>query len=157
MIDHNFVDPEIIHYWKTSCVTDPKSAGCRFFHTRLAENVEEINPYSKLYIDSDVYSYCYYNDSFVANQGEKPKTHQSQQSMLFKLLAKARNEEKSRFNGAPCSYFDGVFNYFNLNVDAFHPKDTGMKWNGPCLEDIHYDIDLRGSIPEYRYLLSRLS
>lgn len=47
MIDHNFVDPEIIQYWKSSCQTDPNSAGCNFFHKRLEENVEEINPYSK--------------------------------------------------------------------------------------------------------------
>ena len=39
MIDHSFVDPEIIHYWKSSCKTDPQSAGCNFFHKRLAENV----------------------------------------------------------------------------------------------------------------------
>ncbi len=36
--------------------------------------------------------------------------------MLMKLLAKARNQKvPNKFNGAPCAYFDGVFDYFNLN------------------------------------------
>ena len=72
-------------------------------------------------------------------------------------MAKAKKEQKPRFNGAPCSYFDGVFNYFSLNSAEFHAKDSGMKWLGPCNGDIDYTIDLSGSIPEYRILLARLS
>lgn len=46
MMDHSFIDPEIIHYYTHSCRTDPHSAGCNYFHKRFSENVEEINPYS---------------------------------------------------------------------------------------------------------------
>lgn len=35
LIDHSFVDPDLIPYWKTSCKVDPESAGCNFFHMRL--------------------------------------------------------------------------------------------------------------------------
>lgn len=34
MINRNFVDPETIQYWKSSCQFDPDSAGCRYFHIR---------------------------------------------------------------------------------------------------------------------------
>lgn len=77
--------------------------------------------------------------------------------MLYKMMAKAKKEQKPRFNGAPCAYFDGVFNYFNLNSAEFHARSTDMKWLGPCNGDIDYTIDLSGSIPEYRILLARLS
>ncbi len=54
--------------------------------------------------------------------------------MLIRMLAKARNQQvPKRFNGAPCAYFDGVFDYFNLNEVAYHAKWSGMKWNGPCV------------------------
>ena len=52
--------------------------------------------------------------------------------MLLKILSKARNTKvPKRFNGAPCAYFDGILNYFNLNKDAFHSKKS--EWNGPCV------------------------
>lgn len=79
--------------------------------------------------------------------------------MLFKLLEKARgqqNTRKSRFNGAPCAYFDGVFDYFNLNRKEYNAKFDGMTWNGPCAENITYHIDLAGSMAAYRILLSRM-
>lgn len=54
--------------------------------------------------------------------------------MLIKALARARNQTVPRkFNGAPCAYFDGVFDYFNLNAEAYHAKTPGQKWNGPCV------------------------
>ena len=54
--------------------------------------------------------------------------------MLARMLAKARNQEvPKKFNGAPCAYFDGVFDYFNINEVAYHAKFDGMKWNGPCV------------------------
>lgn len=31
MIDRKFVDPEIVPVYQSSCQTDPRSAGCRFF------------------------------------------------------------------------------------------------------------------------------
>lgn len=67
-MDHSFVDPDILSYWKGSCAVDPHSAGCGFFHKRLEENVDELNPYSKIMTYLDVYGYCYYNDSFNASE-----------------------------------------------------------------------------------------
>lgn len=49
-----------------------------------------------------------------------------------------------------CSYFDGVFNYFNLNYREFNSKVK--MWNGPCATDITYVIDPEGSISAYRHL-----
>ena len=58
MVNHEFVDPELILYWTKSCRLDPYSAGCRFFRMRYDDNVWELNPYS-------VYDFCYTNDSFM--------------------------------------------------------------------------------------------
>ena len=77
--------------------------------------------------------------------------------MLFKMLAKARGEQKAKFNGAPCAYFDGLFNYFNSNAEAYHAQNASRTWNGPCASEIKYDIDMKGSIAQYRILLARLS
>ena len=64
MINRHFVDPETLSYWASSCQTDPDSAGCRYFNIRFQEDTDEINPYSNfLLFISDVYGYCYYNDS----------------------------------------------------------------------------------------------
>lgn len=61
LIDHSFADPDTLMYWDHSCKNDPDSAGCRFFHIRLAEDTFELNPYN-------IYGYCYYNDSFDASK-----------------------------------------------------------------------------------------
>lgn len=66
------------------------------------------------------------------------------------------SNKKSKFNGAPCAYFDGMYEYFNAHGEEFH-AESGMKWNGPCAEDISkkYLIDKSGSMHQYRYLLTR--
>jgi hypothetical protein len=64
------------------------------------------------------------------------------------------NLDYSKFNGAPCAFFDGVHDYFNLNEQAFKAKNPGMHWNGPCAENIRYSIDPAGSMHSYRQLLS---
>lgn len=46
MIDHDFIDPELVPYYNRACLTDSKSAGCQYFNKRFDDNVEEINPYS---------------------------------------------------------------------------------------------------------------
>lgn len=126
MIKHDFVDPDLLPYWKTSCKIDPDSAGCRYFIQRFSDNVFEINPYN-------VYDYCYYNDSFVANSKER-KPRLTQQSILRDILkAQRKGLERPTFNGAPCAYFDGVYDYFNKNEEPFHAKFQGMQWNGPCV------------------------
>lgn len=38
------------------------------------------------------------------------------------------------FNGAPCAFFDGMFDYFNLNEVEYKAKFPGQKWNGPCVK-----------------------
>lgn len=72
----------------------------------------------------------------------------------MKSLARAKNQTISGYNAAPCSYFDGLYDYFNLNADAYHAAWAGQKWNGPCAT-LDYHVDLEGSIKEYRYLLAR--
>lgn len=125
-VKREFVDPDLIHYWKTSCKNDESSAGCQYFLKRFEDNTEEINPYS-------VYAYCYYNDSFNSSLGER-KTFTSQQSCLRKSISRMRGENTtSKYNGAPCCYFDGMFNYFNLHATEYHAKWPGMTWNGPCV------------------------
>jgi serine carboxypeptidase-like clade 2 len=47
MISREFIDPDILPYYRSSCIIDPQSAGCRYFNTKYGENVDEINPYSK--------------------------------------------------------------------------------------------------------------
>lgn len=46
VINHEFVDPELIQYWRKSCRLDPVSAGCRYFRQRFIDNAQELNPYS---------------------------------------------------------------------------------------------------------------
>lgn len=46
MVDRDFIDPELVNYWKTSCQTDPDSAGCNYFIVEYEEDTSELNPYS---------------------------------------------------------------------------------------------------------------
>ena len=59
--------------------------------------------------------------------------------MLLKILSKTKNQKvPKRFNGAPCAYFDGVFNYFTINKDIYHSKKNS--WNGPCVNKNLYRL-----------------
>jgi serine carboxypeptidase-like clade 2 len=132
LLDRSFVDPEIKSYWDNSCQFDPDSAGCRFFTIRFQENFEEINPYN-------VYSYCYYNDSFQQPEKEKdPKFKRptaTQESILMNITSHFSNNSftQGKYNGAPCSYFDGMLNYFGLHEVEYRAKWSGQRWNGPCV------------------------
>ena len=56
----------------------------------------------------------------------------------MKSIAKQTNTTvRPRFNGAPCAYFDGVYDYFNINEVAYHAKFSQQKWNGPC---VHFKL-----------------
>ena len=44
-----------------------------------------------------------------------------------------QSKDASKYNGAPCCYFDGMYNYFNLNKEEYHAKFKEMVWNGPCV------------------------
>ena len=81
------------------------SAGCGFFTINVKEDFDEVNPYN-------VYGYCYYNDSFGE---QKKKKLLSQESILMGIQGRHANSafKESKFNGAPCSYFDGMLSYFN--------------------------------------------
>jgi serine carboxypeptidase-like clade 2 len=128
MVDHEFIDPDLMPYYRGSCLLDAESAGCRYFKTRYNENVDEINPYN-------VYSYCFYNDSFAAeeDQPQQKSFAQTQGSILRNLARnKGKYSEEAGNNGAPCAYFDGLYDYFNAHVKEFKAT-AGMTWNGPCV------------------------
>jgi hypothetical protein len=134
MIDHEFIDLDLIPYYRGSCLIDAESAGCRYFKMRYNENVDEINPYN-------VYSYCYYNDSFVAGEESDRQRFVSQGSILKNLAANKGiyNAEEAGKNGAPCAFFDGLYDYFNAHVTEYHGT-SGMKWNGPCVYICQYRL-----------------
>jgi len=81
MIDHEFVDVDILPYYRGSCFIDPASAGCRYFNNRYRVNIDEINPYN-------VYSYCYYNDSFLTGDYSSPKKQLLDQASIIKNIAR---------------------------------------------------------------------
>lgn len=45
-----------------------------------------------------------------------PRVFETQQSMLLKRLVEQTKKGSAKFGGAPCAYFDGIYNYFNLNI-----------------------------------------
>jgi len=63
---------------------------------------------------------------------------ETQASLLAKNLAKALGKTTDGIsnitNAAPCSYFDGLYDYFNQNEQAYHAAWSGQKWNGPCVK-----------------------
>ena len=150
MIDRKFVDPEIVPIYQSSCLTDPDSAGCRFFEIEYNKGTEELNPYN-------VYGYCYYNDSFEAQSQNTPKKEVLTQESILNKLKKQLSSGPSireKYNGAPCAFFDGIHDYFHLNEVDFHAAFEGQTWNGPCAENITYIVDPSGSMASYRYLLA---
>jgi hypothetical protein len=72
----------------------------------------------------------------------------------IRKLSPKRSYLKDDDQGAPCAYFDGVFDYFNLHDKEYHSKWAGQVWNGPCASNVTYHIDEAGSIQSYRYLIS---
>jgi hypothetical protein len=126
MVNHEFIDPDLIPYYRGSCLIDPESAGCRYFKTRYSVNVDEINPYN-------VYSYCFYNDSFAESvkEGETKRKHNSQAGILRNLAAN-KGVFAAGNNGAPCAFFDGMVDYFNAHISNYHAT-PGVMWNGPCV------------------------
>jgi hypothetical protein len=116
MIDHEFIDIDLVPYYRGSCYADSESAGCRYFKTRYDSNVDEINPYN-------VYSYCYYNDSFTAQNEGYSRKFQGQASILKNIAAnKGKYSEEKGKNGAPCAFFDGLFDYFNAHQKEYHAQ-----------------------------------
>ena len=108
---------------------DPGSAGCRYFKLRYRENVDEINAYN-------VYSYCFYNDSFAEEREESKKNRGSQASILANLIAnKGKYKIEVGFNGPECAYFDGMLDYFTAHASDFHSQVSS--WDGPC---VHVDL-----------------
>ena len=118
MIDHEFIDPQLVTYYRSSCYLDPLAAGCRYFYTRYYENIDEINPYN-------VYSYCFYNDSASGEPNS-----QSQASILRNII-RNKGEYKPGANGATCAFFDGMRDYFKAHQREYH---SSVEWNGPCVQ-----------------------
>ncbi len=75
--------------------------------------------------------------------------------MKAKFFPKRNYNFRDGNSDAPCAYFDGVYNYFNLNNAAFHAKWPSQQWNGPCAENVTYNADYEGSIKSYTYLINR--
>lgn len=60
---------------------------------------------------------------------------ETQTSLLAKTIAKALGKTTlGGYNAAPCSYFDGLYDYFNQNEQSYHAAWSGQKWNGPCVK-----------------------
>jgi carboxypeptidase C (cathepsin A) len=36
IVNHDFIDPDLLPYYRGSCMVDPGSAGCRYFMTRYS-------------------------------------------------------------------------------------------------------------------------
>jgi hypothetical protein len=70
----------------------------------------------------------------VSQEKSGKKNFASQKSILQKYInQQSKMKPKTKFNGAPCAYFDGIYHYFNQNEVAFNAKFKGMEWNGPCV------------------------
>jgi hypothetical protein len=155
IIKKEMVDPEILPLWEKYCKKDFELDGCQIFLEKYDKDTDALNPYA-------IYDYCYYNDTFDAAKTKevpKKKVFVTQESILNKLKEQFAPKRNYNFrdgdSNAPCAYFDGVFNYFNLNDAAYHAKFKGMQWNGPCADNITYNADADGSIESYKYLISR--
>lgn len=85
-IDHDFLDPETLEYWSRACQHDEESAGCQFFLERAEETLDDINPYN-------IYSYCFYNDSFESSMNQEKRQFLSQESILMSLRKTSKNPE----------------------------------------------------------------
>jgi hypothetical protein len=73
-------------------------------------------------------------------------------SIKSKFAQESGRHVPKTYNAAPCAFFDGVHDYFNLNEVPFKAKFPGQPWNGPCA-NIKYTVDRAGSMHSYRYLL----
>lgn len=153
IIKKEMVDPEIIPLYEKYCKKDFESDGCQTFLEKYEKDTDGLNPYA-------IYDYCYNSDTVdAAKEAPKKKVYISQESILTKLKEQFTPKRNYNFrdgdSSAPCAYFDGVFNYFNLNNAAYRAKFPTMKWNGPCADNITYNADPDGSIESYKYLISR--
>lgn len=133
VLQHEFAPPDLEHTYRVACTTDAQSAGCNYFKHRLGTLMDKLNPYN-------VYGYCYYNNTVASP---------SQSSTLLGLGAPSISA-----NSAPCAFFDGISNYFNLNGESFHAAANG--WKGPCNENVskEYKVTPAGSMEELIYLVN---
>jgi hypothetical protein len=153
VIRKELVDPEIIPLFEKYCKKDFRSDGCLTFLQKYEKDTDGLNPYA-------IYDYCYSSDRIEGKEAPKQKrVFLTQEDILNKLKHQFAPKRKYNFrdgdSSAPCAFFDGVFNYFNLNGKAYHAKFDDMQWNGPCADNITYNADADGSIESYKYLISR--
>jgi hypothetical protein len=46
------------------------------------------------------------------------------------------------YGGAPCLYFNGVYDYFNFHGASYKSKWPTMTWNGPCVNNILFRLKM---------------
>jgi len=94
MVERDFIDPELLQYWRVSCQTDEDSAGCQYFYYRFGDITDDINPYN-------VYGACFPD---VATNGK----HSSSQRTLMRRAARYRLSRNDSFGDGGCDYDHGL-------------------------------------------------
>src|ERR1700733_7476466 len=114
MVQHDFIDPELFHYWIQSCSQDGESAGCQYFHTRFDDLTEDISPYN-------VYGNCFPNPT-AYQVDEKPKS--TQRGLLRKAAKQYRKTppKQRKYGDGGCDYDFGVEQYFFLNDHVWNSE-----------------------------------
>jgi hypothetical protein len=55
---------------------------------------------------------------------------------IKKIETSEDEPHKLKFDGVPCAYFDGMYQYFNIHYEEYHAKERAgfkNKWDGPCV------------------------
>lgn len=135
LMDRNFVDPFLVKEWKQFCQLTPDDNKCNDACDKIDDLTDSINPYGTLPTTPEVYGYCFVGDIIDSN-GKPRRKFQSQEGILnqIKRQVSQGRPQIPKFNGgAPCAFFDGVYNYFNLHAVEYHAKFSGQVWDGPCV------------------------
>lgn len=112
MVERDFIDPELQHYWTDSCANDEESAGCQYFYSRFDDLTGDINPYN-------VYGDCY-PDDVSSNDGSSRLT----QRLLMRRAASYRLNRNNSFGDGGCDYDTGLQTYFDKNSHIWNSQST---------------------------------
>lgn len=142
MVERDFIDPELLHYWTDSCRNDEESAGCQYFYTRFLDLTGDINPYN-------VYGYCY--PDVLSQKGK----HRSSQRSLMRRAASFRIPRNHSYGDGDCEYDHGLQTYFDVNAHIWNSQ-TSVPF-AACNDTIFeaYDREPRGSLDAYRSIINR--
>lgn len=105
MIERDFIDPELEHYWRQSCQNDEESAGCQYFYSRFSDLTGDINPYNV------------YGDCYIDVTTERSVT----QRLLMKRAARYR-AKRDEYGDGDCEYDHGLETYFDQNSDIWNSE-----------------------------------